>query len=108
MTGSTRSRQAAGQRAAAVAEATHSAYLEGLAIAPGSLAVAAEYVRGDIDIDDAGRRIRARCSTTYNRRSVAGPGPSPREGGMACEVVTVSAYLLRTTESRLRSSPRFQ
>lgn len=60
MTSSTRSRLAAEQRAAAVAEATHSAYLEGLTITPESLAVAAEYVRGDIDIDEAGRRIRAR------------------------------------------------
>jgi hypothetical protein len=60
MTSSTRSRLEADQRAAAVAEATHSAALEGLTISPASLDDAAEYVRGDIDINEAGRRIRAR------------------------------------------------
>ena len=60
MTSGTRSRLATEQRAAAVAEATHSAALEGLSISPASLHDAAEYVRGDIDIDEAGRRIRTR------------------------------------------------
>jgi len=60
MTSNTRSRTKAEQRAAAVAAATHSATLEGLSIAPASLDDAAEYIRGDIDIDEAGRRIRSR------------------------------------------------
>ncbi|HEY5115010.1 MAG TPA: antitoxin VbhA family protein [Nakamurella sp.] len=60
MTRSTRRRLAAEQRAASVAEATHSAALDGLSISPASLDDAAEYIRGDIDIDETGRRIRGR------------------------------------------------
>jgi hypothetical protein len=55
----TRSRLTAGERAASVAEATHSAELEGLTVSPASLD-AQEYVRGDIDVDELGRRVRAR------------------------------------------------
>ena len=42
----TRSRLTAGERAASVAEATHSVELEGLTVSPASLADAQEYVRG--------------------------------------------------------------
>jgi hypothetical protein len=56
----TRRRLTAGERAAAVAEATHSAELEGLTVSPASLADAQEYVRGNIDVDELGRRVRAR------------------------------------------------
>ena len=56
----TRSRLTAGERAASVAEATHSAELEGLTVSPPSLADAQEYVRGAIDVDELGRRVRAR------------------------------------------------
>ena len=56
----TRSRLTARERAASVAEATHSAGLEGLTVSPASLADAQEYVRGDIDVDELGRRVRAR------------------------------------------------
>jgi len=38
----------------------HSAELEGLTVSPASLADAQEYVRGDIDVDELGRRVRAR------------------------------------------------
>lgn len=48
------------ERAAALAEATHSAYLEGLTITPETLADGEAYVRGDIDIDEVIRRVRAR------------------------------------------------
>ena len=48
------------ERAAAMAEATHSAYLSGLTITPESLADGGAYVRGDIDIDELVRRVRAR------------------------------------------------
>jgi antitoxin VbhA-like protein len=60
MTSNARSRLDREQRAAAVAEATQSAALEGLSISPASMDVAAEYIRGTIDIDEAGRRIRSR------------------------------------------------
>lgn len=56
----TRSRLTAGERAASVAEATQSAELEGLTVSPASLADAQEYVRGAIDVDELGRRVRAR------------------------------------------------
>ena len=56
----TRSRLTAGDRAAFVAEATHSAELEGLTVSPASLADAQEYLRGDIDVDVLVRRVRAR------------------------------------------------
>jgi len=56
----TRRRLTAGERAASVAEATHSAELEGLTVSPASLADAQEYVRGNIDVDELGRRVRAR------------------------------------------------
>ena len=56
----TRSRLTARERAASVVEATHSAELEGLTVSPASLADAQEYVRGDIDVDELGRRVRAR------------------------------------------------
>ena len=56
----TRSRLTAGDRAASVAEATHSAELESLTVSPASLADGQEYVRGDIDVDELGRRVRAR------------------------------------------------
>ena len=56
----TRRRRPAGERAASVAEATHSAELEGLTVSPASLADAQEYVRGNIDVDELGRRVRTR------------------------------------------------
>ena len=56
----TGSRLTAGERAASVAEATQSAELAGLTVSPASLADAQEYVRGDIDVDELGRRVRAR------------------------------------------------
>jgi hypothetical protein len=56
----TRSRLTADERAAAVAEATHSAALEGLTVSAATLADGEQYVRGDIDVDELGRRVRAR------------------------------------------------
>ena len=56
----TRSRLTAGERAASVAEATQSAELEGQTVSPASLADAQEYVRGANDVDELGRRVRAR------------------------------------------------
>lgn len=61
MTRSTaRSRLTAEQRAASLAEATHSAALEGLTIGPATRADAEEYVQGDIDVDELVRRVQAR------------------------------------------------
>ncbi len=56
----TRSRLTADERAVAVAEATHSAELEGQAVSPATLADGDQYVRGDIDVDELGLRVRAR------------------------------------------------
>ena len=50
----------ADERAGAVAEATHSAELEGRTVSPAALADGEEYARGDIDVDELGRRVRAR------------------------------------------------
>ena len=60
MAARTRSRLTAGERAASIAEATHSAELEGLTVSPASMADPQEYVRGRIDVYELGRRVRAR------------------------------------------------
>jgi hypothetical protein len=48
------------ERARRVAEAVHSAEMEGLKVSAETLAVAQEYVRGAIDSDELVARVRAR------------------------------------------------
>lgn len=47
-------------RARQVEEAVHSVHLEGLDLSPEDAADAAEYVAGQITVDEYGRRTRAR------------------------------------------------
>jgi hypothetical protein len=48
------------RRERAVADAAHSSAMEGLESGPEYRADAAEFIAGDIDIDELGRRTRAR------------------------------------------------
>lgn len=47
-------------RERAVEDAVHSGEMEGLSVSPAFDADAADYARGAIDLDEFGRRVRAR------------------------------------------------
>ena len=53
-------------RARAVGDAEHSGAMEGLEASPEFHADAAEYVEGTIDLDEFGRRTRARNGVSIN------------------------------------------
>ena len=53
-------------RGRAVSDAAHSSTMEGLTASPEFHADAAEYVEGTIDLDEFGRRTRARNGVSIN------------------------------------------
>lgn len=65
-------------RARRVEEAVHSVRMEGLDFAPADAADAAEYVSGGIDLEEYGRRTRARYGVP--EESGRGSGERGRQG----------------------------